>query len=91
MFPRGLGHQTVLVQRQFEVKLGDLMVHDEHHLVVKRRLRTLQTQQGVEVDQVPIGPVVGVQQSIEVAAEVLAHRCVLLLQLLEFLQDGLVK
>ena len=48
---------------------------------------TLKAQQRVEVNQVPVGPIIGVQQAIEVAAEVLPHGRVFLLKLLELVKN----
>ena len=79
------------MQRQLEVQLGDLVVDDEDDLVMKRGLGALQAEQRVQVNQVPICAVVGIQKPVEVAAEVLPHGRVLFLKQLQLLEDRRVK
>ena len=75
------------MERQLEVEFRDLVVDDEDDLIGDRGLGSLQAQQGVEVNQIPVRPVIGVQQAVEVAAEVLPHGRVFLLKLLELVKN----
>ena len=71
------------VEGELEIQLRDLVVGDENFLVGKRGHRVLQAEQGVEVDVVPIGGEVRVEQAIEVGGEVLSHGGIFLLKELE--------
>ena len=79
------------MQGELEVELGDLVVGDENLLVRERGDRVLQAEQRIEVDVVPVGGEVGVQEAVEVGRQVLAHCGILVLKELEPGKDPGVK
>jgi hypothetical protein len=68
------------MQTQLKIKLCDLVIHDENFFIRKAGAGILQTQQGVEVDVIPIGEVIGIQEAVEIRHKVLAHGSIFFLQ-----------
>ena len=86
------GHRGIqLVQHQLEVQFRNLVVHDKNRLVVVRSPWLLQAQKAIEPNVVPVGDVVGLEQSVEKINQRLARSSVLGAQRLKAVEQFRIK
>ena len=76
-----------LVETEFEVELGDLVVEDKNLFVLKGGSGFLKIQKDIQLNIIPVGKKIGLKQALEVGPQVLTQGIVFGLELLQFEKD----
>ena len=76
-----------LVEAEFEIELGDLVIEDENFFVLKGGPGFLKIQKDIQLNIIPIGKKIGLQKTLEIGTQVLPQGIVFGLELLQFVKN----